>query len=49
MYICVYMCTHIAADQDKLNAEFAENCPLEIDMAIQAFDSPHTKAHAVAW
>merc|ERR1719359_1234832 len=31
-------------NEDKLNAEFAENCPLEIDLAVQAYDSPHTKA-----
>merc|ERR1719163_1717976 len=31
-------------NEDKLNAEFAEHCPLEVDLAIQAFDSPHTKA-----
>jgi len=31
-------------NEDKLNAEFAEHCPLEIDLAIQAYDSPHTKA-----
>ncbi|CAE7828713.1 ascc3 [Symbiodinium sp. CCMP2592] len=31
-------------NEDKLNAEFAEHCPLEVDLAIQAYDSPHTKA-----
>eukprot|EP00930_Biecheleria_cincta_P022697 TRINITY_DN16541_c0_g2_i1.p1 TRINITY_DN16541_c0_g2~~TRINITY_DN16541_c0_g2_i1.p1 ORF type:complete len:2306 (+),score=474.18 TRINITY_DN16541_c0_g2_i1:62-6919(+) len=31
-------------NEDKLNAEFAELCPLEVDLAIQAYDSPHTKA-----
>jgi hypothetical protein len=33
-------------NEDKLNAEFAERlCPLEVDLAIQAYDSPHTKAY----
>jgi len=31
-------------NEDKENAKFAENCPLEVDLAIQAYDSPHTKA-----
>jgi len=31
-------------NEDKLNAEFAEHTPLEVDLAIQAYDSPHTKA-----
>merc|ERR1711959_83139 len=31
-------------NEDKLNAEFAEHCDLEVDLAIQAYDSPHTKA-----
>jgi len=31
-------------NEDKLNAEFAEHCPLEVDLAVQAYDSPHTKA-----
>merc|ERR1719401_1213599 len=31
-------------NEDKINAEFAEHCPLEVDLAIQAYDSPHTKA-----
>eukprot|EP00928_Gymnodinium_smaydae_P012460 TRINITY_DN14514_c2_g7_i2.p1 TRINITY_DN14514_c2_g7~~TRINITY_DN14514_c2_g7_i2.p1 ORF type:complete len:728 (-),score=133.14 TRINITY_DN14514_c2_g7_i2:1011-3194(-) len=31
-------------NEDKMNAEFAEHCPLEVDLAIQAYDSPHTKA-----
>merc|ERR1719277_397374 len=31
-------------NEDKLNAEFAEACPLEVDLAIQAYYSPHTKA-----
>merc|ERR1719456_1536524 len=31
-------------NEDKLNAEFAEYCALEVDLAIQAYDSPHTKA-----
>jgi len=31
-------------NEDKENAQFAEHCPLEVDLAIQAYDSPHTKA-----
>eukprot|EP00927_Polykrikos_kofoidii_P084346 TRINITY_DN8859_c2_g1_i1.p1 TRINITY_DN8859_c2_g1~~TRINITY_DN8859_c2_g1_i1.p1 ORF type:complete len:2277 (+),score=381.93 TRINITY_DN8859_c2_g1_i1:118-6948(+) len=31
-------------NEDKLNAEFAEHCPLQVDLAVQAYDSPHTKA-----
>merc|ERR1711988_666800 len=31
-------------NEDKMNSEFAERCPLEIDLATQSFESPHTKA-----
>mmetsp|Transcript_51289 Transcript_51289/g.135511 ORF Transcript_51289/g.135511 Transcript_51289/m.135511 type:complete len:396 (+) Transcript_51289:2-1189(+) len=41
---CEYDEIPVRHNEDKLNAEFAEHCPLEVDMAIQAYDSPHTKA-----
>eukprot|EP00397_Hematodinium_sp_SG-2012_P000336 GEMP01000336.1.p1 GENE.GEMP01000336.1~~GEMP01000336.1.p1 ORF type:complete len:2004 (+),score=418.53 GEMP01000336.1:621-6632(+) len=30
--------------EDAMNAEFAEKCPLEVDMATMTWESPHTKA-----
>ena len=31
-------------NEDQLNAEFAQQCPLQLDLLEQSYDSPHTKA-----
>jgi len=31
-------------NEDKMNAEWGQKCPLEVDVGSQSWDSPHTKA-----